>query len=213
MQFNRGDDGTLVPLPAKHVDTGMGFERIVRVLQGKDSNYDTDVFTGIFEAIDLELGPVLAAADLKDPLDTAYRILADHLRCLSVALADGARPGSDGRNYVLRRILRRAVRHASRTFGVQEPCLFEMVPAVTQSLGPVFPELVREEAKVQTAIHDEGSFHRTLGRGTELFAQAAAEAGSSKVIDGDGVPLACCLWIPRRPDAGHGGRSRNASRS
>ena len=185
MQFNRGDDGTLVPLPAKHVDTGMGFERIVRVLQGKDSNYDTDVFTGIFEAIRLRTGSRPYGADLQDPLDTAYRILADHLRCLSVALADGARPGSDGRNYVLRRILRRAVRHASQTFGVQEPCLFEMVPSVTQSLGQVFPELIREEARVQTAIHDEEvAFHRTLGRGTELFAQAAAEAGSTKVIDG-----------------------------
>ena len=185
MQFNRGDDGTLVPLPAKHVDTGMGFERIVRVLQGKDSNYDTDVFTGIFEAIRTRTGARPYGADLKDPLDTAYRILADHLRCLSVALADGARPGADGRNYVLRRILRRAVRHVSQTFGVQEPCLFEMVPAVTQSLGPIFPELIQEEGKVQAAIHDEEvAFHRTLGRGTELFAQAAAEAGSSKVIDG-----------------------------
>lgn len=185
MQFNRGEDGSLVPLPAKHVDTGMGFERIVRVLQNKDSNYDTDVFTGIFEAIRSRTNARPYGADLHDSLDTAYRILADHLRCLSVALADGARPGSDGRNYVLRRILRRAVRHASQTFGVQQPCLFEMVPAVTESLGAVFPELVRQQEKVQSAIHDEEeSFHRTLGRGTELFAQAAAEANETKVIDG-----------------------------
>jgi len=116
IQFNRSaTDGKLTPLPAKHVDTGMGFERIARVIQGKHSNYDTDIWTPIFAAIEQKTGARSYGGKLDDHIDIAYRVLADHIRCLTMAITDGARPSNEGRGYVLRRILRRAVRHANQT--------------------------------------------------------------------------------------------------
>ncbi|MEZ6192198.1 MAG: alanine--tRNA ligase [Phycisphaerales bacterium] len=130
IQFNRGTDGKLTPLPAKHVDTGMGFERIVRVLQGKQSNYDTDVFTPLFAAIQKVTGAKTYAGSMEDHTDIAYRVLADHIRCLTFALTDGAVPSNEGRGYVLRRILRRAVRYGRQTLGVSEPFFYKLVDSV-----------------------------------------------------------------------------------
>src|SRR6185503_6264682 len=110
IQFNRGSDSKLTPLPAKHVDTGMGFERIVRVLQNKSSNYDTDLWLPIFSAIESHSGAHAYRGRLHDPIDITYRVIADHVRCLTVAITYGARPSNEGRGFVLRRILRRAVR-------------------------------------------------------------------------------------------------------
>jgi alanyl-tRNA synthetase len=122
IQFNRGKDGALTPLPAKHVDTGMGFERVARVIQGKSSNYDIDVWTPIFEAIAEHTGAKPYGGKLDDPIDTAYRVIADHIRCLTVAITDGATPSNEGRGYVLRRILRRAVRVGARRSASRGPC-------------------------------------------------------------------------------------------
>ncbi|MCH2132687.1 MAG: alanine--tRNA ligase [Phycisphaerales bacterium] len=182
IQFNRRDDGTLVPLPAKHIDTGMGFERIVRVLQGKSSNYDTDLWTPLFDAIHECSGARPYSGQLEDPTDIAYRVIADHIRCLVVALADGARPGNEGRAYVLRRILRRAVRMVHQSLGVQEPMLCRLVPAVEASLGEIFPEIRENAEAIADVIRDEElAFLRTLERGLVLFEQAAQAAADQKI--------------------------------
>jgi len=183
IQYNRGEDGALATLPNQHVDTGMGLERIVRVLQGKNSNYDTDLWSPIFEAIQTHTGARGYSGGLEDHIDIAYRVVADHIRCLVVAIADGGRPGSAGREYVLRRILRRGVRHAHQTLGLDGPLLCKLVPSVVETLGETFPEI--EEHKIQIAhiIQDEEeSFLKTLDRGIELFNKAVQE-GDGKTVD------------------------------
>jgi alanyl-tRNA synthetase len=177
IQFNRGGDGKLTPLPARHVDTGMGFERIVRFLQGKKSNYDTDVFSPLFVAIAEVTGAPAYAGSLTDPIDIAYRVIADHIRCLTFALTDGAVPSNEGRGYVLRRILRRAFRHGRQTLGLHEPFLYRLVPAVAEAMGDAFPELKKGSQRTAELIQqEEQSFGRTIDRGIALFGLAAAEA-------------------------------------
>jgi alanyl-tRNA synthetase len=182
IQYNRSDDGTLTPLPNQHVDTGMGLERIVRVLQGKNSNYDTDLWTPIFTLITKLTGAPPYSGDLHAHTDIAYRVLADHIRCLVVAIADGGRPGAAGREYVLRRILRRAVRHAHQTFGVEGPLLHKLVPAVVETLGEVFPEIQKNEDHIaQIILDEEESFLKTLDRGIELFEKAVKECDGKSI--------------------------------
>ena len=174
IQFNRLQSGLLEPLPARHVDTGMGFERIVRVLQGKSSNYDTDVFSPLFKAIQDATGARDYTGQLDDPVDIAYRVIADHIRTLVFALTDGAHCGNDGRNYVLRRILRRAVRYGRQTLGVDEPFFYKLVPAVVDNFKDAFPELTKSQESVTAEIRDEeDSFGKTLDRGIALFEDAA----------------------------------------
>ncbi|MBM43891.1 MAG: alanine--tRNA ligase [Phycisphaerae bacterium] len=188
IEFNRQDDGSLVPLPARHVDTGMGFERIVRVLQGKRSNYDTDLWTPLFKAIESRTGSRPYGGGTDDPVDIAYRVLADHARCLVVALSDGGRPGNEGRSYVLRRILRRGVRLARQVFEVEGPVICDLVPAVVESLGETYPEIARDPDAVADIIRgEEEAFLRTLDRGLERFAAAeeAVRASGGNVIDGE----------------------------
>ncbi|PHJ18594.1 cytosolic trna-ala synthetase, partial [Cystoisospora suis] len=175
MQYNRESDGSLTPLPAPCVDTGMGLERLVSVLQDKQSNYDTDLFMALFDKI-RELTPGLRPyegrvgdADV-DRTDMAYRVLADHARCLTAAISDGAEPSNEGRGYVLRRILRRAVRFARQTLGMKEGCFAELVPVVVSRLGDTFPEMRRNEEKVMRTIQrEEQQFSRTLDKGVERF--------------------------------------------
>ena len=185
IQYNRSEEGTLATLPNQHVDTGLGLERIVRVLQGKTSNYDTDLWTPIFDAIQEHTGARSYTGLLEDPIDIAYRVLADHIRCLVVAIADGGRPGAAGREYVLRRILRRGVRHAYQTLGVEGSLLCKLVPAVVETLGDTFPEIREQEVTISHVVQDEEeSFLKTLARGIELFTKAAS-SGDGKVIDGE----------------------------
>ena len=184
IQFNRAVNGDLTALPAKHVDTGMGFERIVRVLQGKDSNYDTDVFTPLFDAIQGVTGaraysPGGDGEALSDPVNVAYRVIADHLRCLTFALTDGAVPSNEGRGYVLRRILRRAVRYGRQTLNVTDPFLHRLVPSVVDHMGEAFPELAKPgnaDRVAEIIREEEESFGKTLDRGITLFEQAAEKA-------------------------------------
>src|SRR5207248_4085216 len=131
----------LTPLPARHVDTGMGFERICAVLQGKSSNYDTDVFTPIFEAIGQVTGAPPYTGKLDDLKDTAYRVIADHIRALTFAITDGAVPSNTKRGFVLRSILRRAERYGWQHLGTTKPFLCDLVPAVVEVMGGAFPEL------------------------------------------------------------------------
>jgi alanyl-tRNA synthetase len=179
IQFDRsppidGRPGALTPLPARHVDTGMGLERITRIVQGVPSNYDTDLWQPIFKAIAAHTGAHPYAGSMDDPIDTAYRVIADHVRCLTIAITDGARPGADGRSYVLRRILRRAVRLAHQTLSTTGAWLHELVPTVVETLGPAFPELSGDPQHVADVIREEEeSFLRTLDRGIALFDDAA----------------------------------------
>ncbi|KAI0045946.1 hypothetical protein FA95DRAFT_1560637 [Auriscalpium vulgare] len=182
IQFNREDDGSLRSLPAKHVDTGMGYERLVSVIQDKRSNYDTDVFTPIFTRIQ-ELtgvrpyGGAFGDADA-DGIDTAYRVVADHTRTLTFALSDGGVPNNVGRGYVLRRILRRGARYARKKLGVTIGSFFSsLVPVVVEQLGDVFPELTKKVPEIKEILdEEEESFSRTLDRGEKLFEQYAAAA-------------------------------------
>lgn len=183
IQFNREVDGSLRPLPARHVDTGMGFERLVSVLQNKRSNYDTDLWSPIFERTREVTGARAYGGSKEDPVDIAYRVVADHARCLTAAIADGAAPGNEGRNYVLRRILRRAVRIGHQTLGVHEPFLWKIIPAVSASLGGVFPEMREKLGRVQDLIREEESaFGRTLERGLALFDEAAARSRAAAPV-------------------------------
>lgn len=197
IQFNRTTSGKLEPLPARHVDTGMGFERIVRVLQGKSSNYDTDVFTPLFEAIQQATGAAPYTAELEKPADVAYRVIADHIRTLVFALADGAHCDKDGRGYVLRRILRRAVRYGRQTLGQREPFFHELVPAVVATFGDAFPE-IRERADAVAAEirEEEESFSRTLDRGIALFEEAAERGGGRAIAAEDAFQLHDTFGFP-----------------
>ncbi len=178
IQYNREKDRSLIELPAKHVDTGMGFERVTAVLQGKRSNYDTDVFTPILAAIEVLSGRAYAGDD-----QIAMRVIADHLRALSFAIADGALPSNEGRGYVLRRMLRRAARYG-RTLGLTEPFLHRLVSTLVATMGEAFPELVTYADHVARIIRgEEEAFGRTLDRGLDLFeaiASRVTEAGQSE---------------------------------
>ena len=183
MQFNRVDDGSLQKLKSQHVDTGMGFERILSVLQGKLSNYDTDLFGPIFERVSKLSGIEYTAADSKT--DIAFRVIADHVRAVSVAFADGALPSNTGRGYVLRRLIRRASRYGRQALNIEEPFLFEVAPVVAEILGGAFPEIPRRLEHIQALIRDEEeSFGKTLGRGLAQFEKLSSKVGGDKVLPG-----------------------------
>lgn len=198
IQFNAGADGSFKPLPAQHVDTGMGFERVVSILQctknfttftGSISNYETDVFSPIFRELE-KLSGNLYGSTLpqsgstgdtdQEKRDVAFRVIADHIRTLSLSIADGIYPSNEGRNYVLRRILRRAVRYG-RELGFRDLFFYRLVGVVCESMGQVFPELIKNQATIEKIIKaEEENFSRTLDRGIELY---------NKVIDKGVAPL------------------------
>ena len=179
IQYNRHADRSLEPLPKKHVDTGMGFERITAVLQGKGSNYDTDIFGPLFDAITSITG-VRYTSTLEGEQDIAMRVIADHARTLSFAITDGAVPSNEGRGYVLRRILRRAVRYA-RKLDCREPMLYRLVGVIADTMGGVFPELKKQQETVEKIIRsEEESFLATLDRGIEIFGEITQAFRASK---------------------------------
>ena len=177
IQFNANPDGRLSLLPSRHVDTGMGFERVAGIMQCTAgftdftrtiSNYESDVFTPIFRRLE-ELSSKKYGATLTGKEDIAFRVIADHIRCLSFAIADGIVPSNEGRGYVLRRILRRAVRYG-RNLGFHEPFFYKLVEVVVENFADVFPELLRNRDRIQATLRaEEESFNRTLDRGIELF--------------------------------------------
>jgi alanyl-tRNA synthetase len=164
IQFNRLKDGSLQPLPAKHVDTGMGFERLVRVLQGKQSNYDTDVFTGTIHEVEKITGKIYDYSDSKEAI--AFRVLADHIRAISFTIADGQLPSNTGAGYVIRRILRRAVRYYYSYLDFKQPLLHQLVLELALQFKYVFPELYQQAEFVSKVIgEEEEAFLRTLDKG------------------------------------------------
>ncbi len=170
IQFNRKKDGSLEQLPAKHVDTGMGFERLVRVLQGKNSNYDTDVFTGTINEVEKITGKTYDYGDNKQAV--AFRVVADHIRAISFTISDGQLPSNTGAGYVIRRILRRAVRYYYTYLDYRQPLLFQLVTVLANQFRDVFPELSKQEGFVAKVIREEEeAFLRTLGKGIERFQQ------------------------------------------
>ncbi len=171
IQYNRGSNSELVELPAKHIDTGAGFERLVAVLQNKKGNYDTDLFQDIISETAKISGINYGTSD---KTDIAHRVIADHIRALTFAIADGASPSNEGRGYVMRRILRRATNYG-RNLNLHEPFLFKLVPAVIQILGDVFPDVKKNETYVTNIIKaEETSFNRTLDKGLTLFEEICA---------------------------------------
>jgi len=227
IQFNANPDSSFTPLPQRHVDTGMGFERAVAIVQGTKnltdfsgtiSNYETDVFRPIFDEIErlsrkkyastlptvgrLCETPAADTAALQnqneqEKIDIAFRVIADHIRALSFAIADGIIPSNEGRGYVLRRILRRAVRYG-RTLGFREPFFFKLVDVVAKTMGQVFPEVRTQQSKIKETIRrEEEAFNKTLDRGIELFEREVALLGTRaisgefafKLYDTYGFPL------------------------
>src|SRR6056297_3707196 len=171
IQFNRQSDGSLEKLPAQHVDTGMGFERICAVLQGKKSNYDTDLFKPLLDKIG-ELAGVSYGSD--EQTDIAMRVIADHIRAVSFSIADGASPGNEGRGYVIRRILRRAIRYGWDKLNLKEPFFHKLVSTLAEQFQEVFPVLVKQQDYVINVIQsEEKSFLNTLGQGIQLFNEMA----------------------------------------
>ncbi|MDB5251305.1 MAG: alanyl-tRNA synthetase, partial [Flaviaesturariibacter sp.] len=176
IQYNRTKDGSLQQLPSRHVDTGMGFERLVRVLQGKQSNYDTDVFSGTIATIAGITGQSYEASEAGKK-DIAFRVLADHIRAISFTIADGQLPSNTGAGYVIRRILRRAVRYYYSYLGYQQPLLHQLVPALAGQFSAVFPELHSQEAFVAKVIREEEeSFLRTLEKGLKRIEDIIAQS-------------------------------------
>jgi alanyl-tRNA synthetase len=186
IQFNRAEGGKLTPLNAKYVDTGAGLERIAAVLQNKRSNYDTDLFMPVIDRLAQMTGKKFTS-QLNNKTDNAFRVIADHIRALTLAITDGATPSNEGRGYVIRRILRRAFRFG-RELGLHDPFLFKLVPAVDDCLGEAFPEIKARKDYVSTVIEsEEASFGRTLDRGIEIFTDAADKSlkSKNKTISGD----------------------------
>ena len=174
MQFQRKADGSLVPLPAQHVDTGMGFERLVRAIEGKSSNYDTDVFKHYLDKLSQLSGRVYGQ---EERIDIAFRVIADHIRAVAFAIADGQLPASGGAGYVIRRILRRAVRYGYSDLGFRDPFMTNLVPVMQEAMGEAFPELHSQGTLVaQVIAEEESAFLRTLESGLKRLDAAIVEA-------------------------------------
>ncbi|MBF0382070.1 MAG: alanine--tRNA ligase [Magnetococcales bacterium] len=183
MQYDRSEDGTMNPLPNPCIDTGAGLERIASILQGKTNNYDTDLFQPLIKAT--------AQAANVDPVDTAslvsLRVIADHLRSVSFLIADGVLPANEGRGYVLRRIMRRALRHG-RLLGLKKPFLYQLVPVLVKLMGGFFPELIAQEKTIVLMVEiEEKRFVATLGTGLKILEDAVTELKSGDVLAGETV--------------------------
>ena len=182
MQFNRKADGSLEKLPAQHVDTGMGFERLCMVLQGTQSNYDTDVFTPLIEKIESVTGSTYGK---NEETDIAIRVIADHVRAVSFSIADGQLPSNNGAGYVIRRILRRAIRYGFTFLNTNEPFIYKLVDTLSKEMGLAFQELQSQKKLIAQVIQEEeNSFLRTLDQGLQLLENLIAEA-KSKTISGE----------------------------
>jgi alanyl-tRNA synthetase len=189
IQHNRTALGDLEDLPQKHVDTGMGFERVCAVLQGKKSNYESDVFTPLLKCIGELCGTPYEKFQHDSIEQISMRVMADHIRTLSFAIADGAIPSNEDRGYVLRRILRRASRYA-RNLNLKDPVLYKLVPTIVEQMGDIFPEIREKQSLVERVVKaEEESFNVTLDRGIELFNEIAqrSEETESPEITGEEV--------------------------
>ncbi len=194
MEFNRKADGSLEKLPAQHVDTGMGFERLVRVLQQKQSNYDTDVFTPLLNKIE-ELSGLKYKSENENAetsksqltINIAMRVIADHIRAISFSIADGQLPSNTGAGYVIRRILRRAIRYGYQSLNLKEPFMYQLVNVLTNQMGQAFPELISQKSLIEKVIkEEETSFFRTLENGIKRIENVCSNLlkENKKIVDG-----------------------------
>jgi alanyl-tRNA synthetase len=188
MEFNRKADGSLEKLPAQHVDTGMGFERLCMALQGKTSNYDTDVFTPLIEKVEQITGLKYTSDEVKNiseeqnKTNIAIRVVVDHVRAVAFAIADGQLPSNTGAGYVIRRILRRAIRYGFTFLGTKEPFINKLVEVLANQMGEFFPEIKSQQQLVTNVIREEeASFLRTLDQGLQLLENVVAETAGKEV--------------------------------
>ena len=183
IEFNRQANGSLVKLPSQHVDTGMGFERLTMVLQGKKSNYDTDVFQPLIQEIANLSGKKYG---VDESTDIAMRVVADHLRAVSFTIADGQLPSNNGAGYVIRRILRRAVRYGFTFLGFEEPFVYKLLPVLVNQIAETFPEMKSQQELVSKVIfEEENSFLRTLSQGIKRFENYIAQNKTRRTVDGN----------------------------
>lgn len=207
IQYNRLKDGSLQPLPEKHVDTGMGFERLVRVIQGKKSNYDTDVFSGTISETEKISGKKYDYGDSKQAI--AFRVIADHVRAIAFTIADGQLPSNTGAGYVIRRILRRAVRYYYSALNYKEPLLHQLIPVIAKQFENVFPELSRQVDFVTRVVREEeDAFMRTLEKGISYFEEHISDLGTNVIsgafaftlFDTYGFPIDLTLLMAKEKD-------------
>jgi len=178
IQYNRKSDGVLEQLPSKHVDTGMGFERLCMVIQGKKSNYETDIFQSVIKEISAITGKPYGA---NEKWDVALRVIADHLRAVSFSIADGQLPSNNKAGYVIRRILRRAVRYGYNNLGMEEPFIYRLVPALAQAMGNQYPELQTGRDQIARIIfEEETAFLKTLGKGLKMIEKMIVDLRKEK---------------------------------
>lgn len=200
MEFNRKADGSLEKLPAKHVDTGMGFERLCMVLQNVQSNYDTDVFTPLIEKIETLTGAkytIKAANDAEEKVNIAIRVIADHVRAVAFAIADGQLPSNTGAGYVIRRILRRAIRYGFTFLDKKEPFINELVAILAAQMGEFFPEIKSQQSLVTNVIREEeASFLRTLDQGLQLLENVVAQTEGKEVAGAKAFELYDTFGFP-----------------
>lgn len=186
MQFNRMADGSLKPLPLQHIDTGMGFERLAMALQNKQSNYDTDVFAPLLKQMELISGKAYGRTDSK--ADIGFRVISDHIRAVSFSIADGQLPSNTGAGYVIRRILRRAIRYGYSFLDLSDPFMHQLVPTLANQMGTAFPELIAQKALIERVIlEEEESFLRTLSKGIERLEGRLTEFKPTKSLPGEVV--------------------------
>ena len=207
MEFERKADGSLVKLPKQHVDTGMGFERLVRVLQNKQSNYDSDVFSPLLHAIEELSGLKYLSENENTNIDKAQvtiniamRVIADHIRAISFSIADGQLPSNVGAGYVIRRILRRAIRYGYQSLDLKEPFMYRLVDVLAKQMGQAFPELIAQKALIEKVIkEEETSFYRTLEKGIERLLKVNKLSGEIvfELYDTYGFPLDLTQLIAR----------------
>ena len=178
IQYNRRSDGVLEQLPSKHVDTGMGFERLCMVIQSKKSNYETDIFQAIIKEISAITGKPYG---VNEKWDIALRVIADHIRAVSFSIADGQLPSNNRAGYVIRRILRRAVRYGYTNLGIEEPFMYHLVPVLAQTMGSQYPELISGEEHISKIIfEEETSFLKTLGKGLKMIEKMISDLRKEK---------------------------------
>src|SRR5690554_6606496 len=190
MEFNRKADGSLEKLPAQHVDTGMGFERLCMAMQNVTSNYDTDVFTPLIAKVEEITGlkytdnTVKNISEVQNKTNIAIRVIVDHVRAVALAIADGQLPSNGGAGYVIRRILRRAIRYGFTFLGTKEPFIYQLVDVLSTQMGQFFPEIVSQKELVKNVIkEEEASFLRTLDQGLHLL-DTVIEKTEGKIVDG-----------------------------
>lgn len=201
MEFNRKADGSLEKLPSQHVDTGMGFERLCMVLQGVQSNYDTDVFTPLIQKIEALTGTkytVKASNDEEEKVNIAIRVIADHVRAVAFAIADGQLPSNTGAGYVIRRILRRAIRYGFTFLDKKEPFINELVAVLSSQMGEFFPEIKSQQSLVTNVIkEEETSFLRTLDQGLQLLENVVSQTSSKEVSGSKAFELYDTFGFPK----------------